>query len=444
MAPTQATSATSPFSHRDKDAYPVRSHEISLPELAVGVVIGRIADFFDFFVFGIAAVLVFPFAFFPFAGRIDGVFDSLAIFSIAFVARPMGSIFFAFIHRRFGRRVKLTGALIILATATIGIGFLPEYATIGWFSIFGLAFFRFGQGFAIGGSWDGLPSLLTLRSPPNRKGSYAMVAQLGAPIGFILAAGLFAYLDMALSHGEFIRWGWRYPFFVAFSISGISLFARLLLIGSKELETLFEAEELRPSLIGEVLQTEGRNIFLGTFAPLGSYALFNVASIFALSWALLFTTQSIGAFLIAQIAGAVAATLCMVMSGEIANRIGRRKTLAICAICIAIFCGFVPLFLHGGIKAGYAFVIIGFALLGFSHAQAAGVVNSAFRRNHRYTGAMITSDLGWFFGAGFAPLVALAIAYHLGVNYVALYLLSGAIGTAGALFLSRFAGLRYE
>lgn len=444
MSTTHANPASLSSTHQNKTTHPTSTHEISQPEIAVGVVIGRIAEFFDFFVFGIAAVIVFPFTFFPFAGRVGGVFDSLAIFSIAFIARPMGSLFFAFVHQRFGRRLKLAGALIILATATIGIGFLPSYATAGWASIFGLAFFRFGQGFALGGSWDGLPSLLALRSSPNRQGSYAMTAQLGAPIGFILAAGLFAYLDLALSHGEFVRWGWRYPFFVAFAISGISLFARLLLVSGSEFAKLFNAEELRPSPLGEVIKTEGRNILLGAFAPLGSYALFNMVSIFALSWALLFTTQSIGGFLIAQCIGAAVAIPCMVISGALANRIGRRRMLAIGAIAIAIYSGLTPLFLNGNIELGYAFVIVGFALLGFTHSQTAGVVNAAFRRSHRYTGAMITSDLGWLLGAGFAPLVALAIAYHPGINYVALYLLSGAIGTGVALFTSRVTGLRHD
>ncbi|HUY83204.1 MAG TPA: hypothetical protein VMU86_01410, partial [Steroidobacteraceae bacterium] len=152
---------------------------------------------------------------------------------------------------------------------------------------------------------------------------------------------------------------------------------------------------------------------------------------------LLFTKQSTVDFLLVQIVGAAVAVPCMIFSGMIADRIGRRMTLAIFAVLIAVYSGWTPVLLSGGTSDGYAFIILGFALLGFSHAQAAGAVNSSFRSYFRYTGALITSDLGWLLGAAFAPLVALALAYYFGVGYVGLYLLSGAFGTLGALWVSR-------
>lgn len=421
----------------------VSSHaeEVTPGDISVGVVIGRISEFFDFFVFGIGCVLVFPRVFFPFASELNGIFYSFAVFALAFIGRPIGSLFFLFLHREFGRGAKLTVALFLLGMTTAGIAFLPGHDVLGMPAIVALAVLRFGQGFAIGGSWDGLASLLALNAPRHKRGWYAMIPQLGAPIGFILVAGLFAYLLTSLTADEFYDWGWRYPFFVAFAINVVALFARLRLVVTPEYSIMLKLRELEPSPVGELVRTQGKAIALGAFAPLASYALFHLVTIFALSWALLFTRQSPVSFLVVQIVGAAVAIPCMMASGLIADRFGRRMTLAIFAVLIAIYSGWTPLMLSGGRVEGYLFIIVGFALLGFSHAQAAGAVSSSFLGYFRYTGALITSDLGWLLGAGFAPLVALSLSVYLGVGYVGLYLLSGAIGTLGALWMSRAGGM---
>jgi MFS family permease len=417
------------------------AHDVTPGDISIGVVIGRISEFFDFFVFGLGCVLVFPKVFFPFASERSGIFYSFMIFALAFIGRPLGSLFFLMLQREFSRGTKLTVALFLLGMTTAGIAFLPGYDSLGVAAIGALALLRFGQGFAVGGSWDGLASLLALNAPRGRRGWYAMIPQLGAPIGFILAAALFVYLMMSLTPSEFFAWGWRYPFFVAFAINVVALFARLRLVVTPEYATMLKLRELVPSPVGELVRTQGRAIALGAFAPLASYALFHLVTIFALSWALLFTKQSPTSFLLVQIAGAAVAVPCMFLSGGIADRYGRRMTLAVCGVLIAIYSGWMPLMLAGGRVEGYLFIIAGFALLGFSHAQAAGAVNSSFLSYYRYTGALITSDLGWLLGAGFAPLVALSLAVYLGVGYVGLYLLSGAVGTLGALWISRAGGM---
>ena len=434
--PTDPTTVTPPPAAAQGHA-----PEITPGDISIGVVIGRISEFFDFFVFGLGCVLVFPKVFFPFASELSGIFYSFTIFALAFIGRPCGSLFFLMLQREFGRGVKLTVALFLLGMTTAGIAFLPGYGALGELAIAALALLRFGQGFAVGGSWDGLASLLALNAPRNRRGWYAMIPQLGAPIGFILVAGLFAYLLHSLTPGEFIAWGWRYPFFVAFAINVVALFARLRLVVTPEYSTMLKLRELEPSPVGELVRSQGRAIALGAFAPLASYALFHLVTIFALSWALLFTSQSPASFLLVQIVGAAVAIPCMFLSGRIADRYGRRMTLAVCGVLIAIYSGWPPLMLAGGTTQGYLFIVIGFALLGLSHAQAAGAVNSSFLSYYRYTGALITSDLGWLLGAGFAPLVALSLSVYLGVGYVGLYLLSGAAGTLGALWISRAGGM---
>jgi MFS family permease len=419
------------------DAVKVRSSEI-----AIGVIIGRVSEFFDFFVFGIASVVVFPSVFFPFVTPMTGTLYSFAVFSLAFVARPIGSLLFRVIHQRYGRGTKLTIALFMLGTATAGIAFLPGYADIGKASIVLLALLRIGQGIALGGSWDGLPSLLALNAPQQKRGWYAMIPQLGAPIGFMIAAALFVFLIDNLSAEDFNSWGWRYPFYVAFAINVVTLFARLRLVLTPEFAQLLKTRELEPSPLGELVRTQGANIALGAFAPLASYALFHLVTVFPLSWILLFTQQSLTDFLIVQIIGAAIAVPCMIASGKIADRIGRRNTLMIGAVMIGVYSGWTPVLLSGSTMGGYLFILLGFALLGFSHAQAAGAVNSSFSSRYRYSGAVLTSDLGWLTGAAFAPLIALLLAVKLGVGYVGLYLLSGAVSTLAALRINRSLEMR--
>jgi len=204
----------------ERDAHLVSiDHRVAPEEIALGVVIGRTAEFFDFFVYGIGSVLVFPSLFFPYADPVTATLYSFMVFSLAFIARPIGSMVFMTIDRLYGRGVKLTSALLLLGFSTAVISFLPGYDQIGAASIFLLGVCRVGQGLALGGAWDGLASLLSLNAPRNRRGWYAMMPQLGAPFGFLLASALFAYFIVNLSHEDFLSWGWRFPFYVAFTIN---------------------------------------------------------------------------------------------------------------------------------------------------------------------------------------------------------------------------------
>ncbi|HSW15525.1 MAG TPA: MFS transporter [Solimonas sp.] len=429
------------------EAQPAGGHGRVAPgEIAIGVIIGRLSEMFDFFVFGIASVLVFPALVFPFVDARTATFYSFAIFSLAFVARPFGSLLFRLIHNWYGRGTKLTIALFLLGTATAGIAFLPGYASIGTASIVLLALFRIGQGIALAGTWDGLPSLLALNAPPQRRGWFAMIPQLGGPLGFLLAAGLFSFLLLKLSPQDFLAWGWRYPFVVAFAINVVALFARLRLVVTPEFQQLLKSRELEPAPLGELLRTQRASILLGAFAPLGSFALFHLVTVFPLSWAALFTQDAVTDYLGVQMIGAVLAVLSMLVSGKVADRIGRRSTLAVGAALIAIFsiAGMLPVFLQGTKAGAYIFILGGFTLLGFSHAQAAGAINSTFPSRYRYSGAIITSDLAWLVGAAFAPLVALFIASRFGVGYVGVYLLSAAVGTLLALGVNRNLEMRDE
>ena len=423
----------------ERDARAVSSNpsEIAPGDIAIGVIIGRASEYFDYFVYGIASVLVFPAIFFPFESRLNGTLWSFAIFSLAFIARPIGSIVFMDIQRRWGRGTKLTLALFVLGSSTAGIAFLPGYGSLGYMAIVLLAILRVGQGVALGGSWDGLPSLLALSAPKNRRGWYAMMGQLGAPVGFMLASGLYLLLYASLAVDDFLNWGWRYPFFCAFAINVVALFARLRLVVTQEFDQLLADRELEPSTSRDVLRSQGYNVILGAFGALASYALFHVVTVFPLSWITLYSKQSVTAFLAIQIVAAMVGAAGVVVSGLIADRIGRRKTLGLTATLIAVFSGFAPTLLDGGTLGQDVFVLIGFGLLGLSYGQAAGALNASFEPRYRYTGAALTSDVAWLIGAGFAPLVALGTSAYFGLGYVSLYLLSGAAGTLAALWVNR-------
>lgn len=425
-------------SPRDADTH----SEVAPGEIAVGVVIGRASEYFDFFVYGIASALVFPSVFFPFLGKLEGTLWSFAIFALAFIARPFGTVLFMWIQSRWERSTKLTAALFLLGTCTAGIAFLPGYNTIGALSIVLLSLFRVGQGIALGGSWDGLPSLLALNAPKHRRGWYAMLGQLGAPAGFIIAAGLFAFLNSSLSKEDFLDWGWRYPFFAAFAINVVALFARLRLVVTHEYERELGQHDLEPTPVLELFAAKGRHVVIGAFAALASYALFHIVTIFPLSWILLYSNQSVSEFLGVQIIGALLAAGAMVVSGVIADRFGRPRTLGALAAAIAMFSGFAPTLLGSGTLGQDVFILIGFVLLGLSYGQAAGSVTANFGARYRYTGAALTSDLAWLIGAAFAPLVALGLCAHFGLAFVGAYLLSGAICTLAALGVNRVLKLK--
>lgn len=419
----------------DDAATDIGSHdpEAAASRIAGAVVIGRTTEFFDFFVYGIASVLVFPKIFFAAPDQLTAMLYSFAIFSLAFVARPIGTLIFMSIGRHYGPTIKLTAALFLLCGSTMAISFLPGYADLGIVAPILLAVFRIGQGLGLGGAWDGLPSLLALNAPPHRRGWYSMIPQLGATVGFMLASALFIVFTGWLSPEDFLAWGWRFPFFVALALNVVALFARLRLIVTPEFAALFQQKELQPQPVLATLRAHGREVLIGAFIPLASYAMFHIVTIFPLSWVTLNTTENVSEFLTVEFLGAILGGLSIMLSGILADRIGRRKLLVIGAIAIAIFSFFTEPLLTAGTAGHYTFVLVGFALLGLSLGQARGALASRFSPAYRYTGAAMTSDIAWLIGAGFAPIVALGLSSRFDLSFAGYYLLSGAICTLLAL-----------
>lgn len=438
------TATPIPASEAEQDARQLvdDGHEVAPGEIAIGVVIGRTSEFFDFFVYAIASVLVFPKLVFPYLDPLTGTLWSFAIFALAFVVRPVGTTIFTAIDRAYGRGAKLTIALFLLGGSTAAIAFLPGYADIGGWSAALLVLFRMGQGVALGGSWDGLASLLALNAPPERRGWYAMIPQLGAPLGLIVASLLFAFLIAVLPAEDFLGWGWRYPFFVAFAINVVALFARLRIVVTPEYSGLFELRTLAPAPVLETLRHEWRVVVLGAFAPLASFAMFHMVTVYPLSWVFLFTDESPVRFLLIEALAAAVGVLAILASGKLADVYGRRNVLAATAVAIAAFSGFAPQLLDAGGPGELAFMLLGFGLLGLAFGQSSGALSASFSLQRRYTGSALTSDLAWLFGAGFAPLAALWLSANYGLIASGAYLLSGAVATLVALWLNRELGVQ--
>ncbi|MFZ7310624.1 MFS transporter [Comamonas jiangduensis] len=414
------------------------SEDITPGEIAAGVIIGRASEYFDFFVFGIACVLVFPYVYFPFFAPLEGMLAAFSIFALAFIARPVGTFIGMEIQRRWSMAAKLTIALFLLGSATVGIALLPSYESIGVQAIWWLVGLRIAQGLAVGGSWEGLPSLLALNAPAEKRGWWAMIGQLGAPIGFIAAAAVFAFIYSQLSHEEFISWGWRYPFCVAFAINVVALFARLRLVADESYTHQFKTMELTPSAPFEMARSgEGRNVFLGALAALASFALFHLVTVFPLSWMTLYGDAAVTHILWMQVLGALIACAAVVLSGWMADRFGRRNTLGSMAVLIGLFSFATPMLLNGGTAGQNVFILFGFTLLGLSYGQSSGTVTANFSRKYRFVGAAYSADVAWLLGAAFAPLVALYLSSRFGPMAVGGYLLSGAICTLLALGLNR-------
>lgn len=400
-------------------------------QLAAVVIVCRLAEFFSIFTFAIASALVFPKVFFPNYEPVQGMLMSFAVFSLAFIARCFSRFVFRRLDRRAGRGAKITVAMFIFGGSTMFIGFLPGYSEIGLVAPILLAVFRATQGFGLGGAWDGLPIIMMETAPKHRRSWYAMIPQIGAPAGFFLSASIFFVLTNFLSAEEFINWGWRFPFFIVLALQVVALFARLRMIDTPEYEATAEHQELKAAPVAEVVQHHWKQVILGAYMPLASYALFHLVTIFPLGFVLLYRELTIPQLLLIQMAGAFLAILTCALSGILADKYGRRKVLLI----VTCLMGILSLTIEPLFANEWVFLILGFILVGFSFGQSSGTLPHRFKLQYRYTGVSMTNDIAWLFGAAFAPVVALGLTHWFGLAFAGYYLLSGVVATFIALYI---------
>ena len=398
--------------------------------------IGTTIEFFDFYIYATAAVLVFPKLFFPAGDPSAAVLQSLATFAIAFFARPIGSAVFGHFGDRIGRKATLVAALLTMGISTVIIGLLPTYAAIGTLAPLLLALCRFGQGLGLGGEWGGAVLLATENAPPGKRAWYGMFPQLGAPIGFFLSGGIFLLLSETLTDEQFFSYGWRIPFLASALLVIVGLYVRLKITETPDFQKVIEKNEVVKLPVATVFRQHGRMLFLGTIIALATFVLFYLMTVFALSWGttkLGFTRKE---FLVVQLFAVLFFALTSPFSAVLADRRGRRATMIWVSVAIAIF-GLVlaPMFGSGVTWEVTLFMAVGLGLMGMTYGPLGTMLSELFPPEVRYTGASLTFNLAGILGASLAPYIATWLATNHGLQYVGYYLSLAAVLTLGALLM---------
>ena len=398
--------------------------------------IGTTIEFFDFYIYGTAAVLVFPRLFFPTSDPATATLASLATFGIAFLARPVGSALFGHFGDRVGRKTTLVAALLTMGVSTVAIGTLPTYDAIGRAAPLLLALCRFGQGLGLGGEWGGAVLLAVENAPPNRRAWYGMFPQLGAPLGFLMSTTVFLALSARLGNEEFLSYGWRLPFLASAVLVLVGLYVRLTITETPAFTAAVERQERVKVPMVVVLRDYPGTVVKGTLVSLATFVVFYLMTVFTLSWgtsALGFTREE---FLRIQLVGVVTFAILIPISARLAER-GRRRVLIAATIGIGLF-GLVmgPLFVMG--TAGAVLTLaIGLGLMGLTYGPLGTLLSELFPTAVRYTGSSLTFNLAGIFGASLAPYIATWLANNYGLPYVGYYLTTAAALTLIGLLTIR-------
>ncbi|ELX10715.1 metabolite:H+ symporter MHS family [Janthinobacterium sp. HH01] len=398
--------------------------------------IGTTIEFFDFYIYATAAVLVFPKLFFPASDPAAATLQSLATFAIAFFARPVGSAVFGHFGDRIGRKATLVAALLTMGISTVVIGALPTYAAIGTLAPALLALCRFGQGLGLGGEWGGAVLLATENAPPGKRAWYGMFPQLGAPIGFFLSGGIFLLLSQTLSDAEFFSYGWRIPFLASSLLVIVGLYIRLKIHETPDFQKVLDKNERVKVPVVTVWREHRRVLVLGTLIALATFVLFYLMTVFALSWgtsALKFTRKD---FLIQQLFAVIFFGLTIPVAALWADRYGRRTTLIWVSAAIALFgLTMAPMFGSGSSLQVTVFLSLGLGLMGMTYGPLGTMLSELFPAEVRYTGASLTFNLAGILGASLAPYAATWLATNYGLQYVGYYLSGAAVISLVALLL---------
>jgi metabolite-proton symporter len=398
--------------------------------------IGTTIEFFDFYVYATAAVLVFPRLFFAAGDPALATLQSLATFALAFFARPVGSALFGHFGDRIGRKATLVAALLTMGLSTIMIGLLPTYAAIGVSAPVLLALCRFGQGLGLGGEWGGAVLLATENAPPGKRAWYGMFPQLGAPVGFICSSGVFLLLTDRLSDADFFAYGWRIPFLASAPLVLVGLYVRLRLTETPEFQRAIDNNERVRVPMLTLWARHARVVLLGSFAAVATFVLFYLMTVFSLSWA----TSALGftrrQFLILQLVGVLFFALTIPVSAAIADRRGRYAMLIAATVGIIVYgLAFGPLFGSGSTLGVLTFLAVGLALMGLTYGPLGTLLTELYPTAVRYTGASLSFNLAGIIGASLAPYIATWLATHYGLACVGYYLSAAGLLTLTALVL---------
>ncbi|ENR14173.1 MFS transporter, metabolite:H+ symporter (MHS) family protein [Brucella suis 63/252] len=399
----------------------------SVRRVLTASMIGTTIEFFDFYIYATAAVIVFPHLFFPASDGNSALLQSFATFAIAFFARPVGAAIFGHFGDKIGRKATLVAALMTMGLSTVAIGFLPTYASIGVAAPLLLALCRLGQGLGLGGEWGGAVLLATENAPEGKRTWYGMFPQLGAPAGFILATGIFLLLAETMTEEQFFAYGWRVPFIASAILVAVGLFIRLRIAETPEFQKAIDKAERVAVPAAQLFRHHKMNLFLGTIGTMATFVLFYLMTVFSLGWGTRALGYSREEFLVLQMIGVIFFGLTIPLSALLSDRYGMRTIMVIVTVLIGLY-GFImaPLFAAG--TAGVlGFLIIGFGLMGMTYGPIGAVLAEPFPTSVRYTGASLAFNLASILGASLAPYIATWLATDYGFAYVGYYMVAAAI-----------------
>ena len=413
-------------------------------QVLLASLVGTTIEFFDFYIYATAAVLVFPRLFFPASDPAAATLASLATFGIAFLARPIGSALFGHFGDRVGRKTTLVAALLTMGISTVTIGILPTYATLGFAAPLLLALCRFGQGLGLGGEWGGAVLLAIENAPPGKRAWYGMFPQLGAPIGFFFSGSVFLALSESLTSEEFFSYGWRIPFLASAALVLVGLYVRLTITETPVFRDALARRERVKVPIVVVFRDYPGTLVIGVLVSLATFVLFYLMTVFALAWGTGPLGYSRERFLLMQLLAVLFFAVSIPVSAVLAER-GRRRTLIWVTVAIGAF-GLVmaPMF-AAGFAGALLTLVVGLFLMGLTYGPLGTVLSELFPAAVRYTGNSLTFNLAGIVGASLAPYIATWLARTYGLSYVGFYLSgAGVLSTIGFLIMpeTRDADLR--
>ena len=422
----------------DHDAPPVNSRS----KVVVASLIGTAIEFFDFYIYATAAVIVFPHIFFPQGDPTAATLQSLATFAIAFVARPIGSAVFGHFGDRVGRKATLVASLLTMGISTVVIGLLPSYETIGVLAPLLLALARFGQGLGLGGEWGGAALLATENAPAGKRALYGSFPQLGAPIGFFFANGTFLLLSWILTDEQFMSWGWRVPFVFSAVLVLIGLYVRVSLHETPVFAKIAKANKQVKVPLGTLLTKHLRVTILGTFIMLATYTLFYIMTVYSMTFSTAAAPNGLGfprnEVLWMLMMAVIGFGVMVPIAGVLADKFGRRKSMIVITTLIILFALFVfpPLLQSGNPAMVMAYLLIGLSIMGLTFGPMGALLPELFPTEVRYTGASFSYNVASILGASVAPYIATWLQANYGLFYVGVYLASMAALTLIALLLT--------
>ncbi|MFP5198960.1 MFS transporter [Micrococcus luteus] len=449
-APTATTDLTS-------DAV-AAAEEVPRSRVIIASLVGTSIEFYDFYIYATAAVSVFPLIFFAGGDDNTALLASMATFGAAFVARPLGAVVFGHLGDRVGRKTTLIGSLLTMGIATFLIGLLPTYFQIGLWAPAMLTLLRFFQGLGLGGEWSGAALLATEYAKDGKRAQAAMWPQLGAPIGFLLANGLFLALVLGFSHdstspvldGPFLTWVWRVPFLLSIVMVAVGLYVRVKLEETPVFQRALDRDQRVKAPLGEVFRRNWWELILGTFVMYATYVLFYLMTTWILSYAIGkpangFLGVPYAEFLVLQLVGILFFAAFVPVSGLLADRFGRRPTLIVISVLMVLFGLSFGLWLspeNMGVGAELnvplmlTFLATGMTLMGLTFGPMSAMLPELFPTNTRYTGSGIAYNVSSILGAALTPFIAAWLVQKFDVSYVGYYLAAASAITVIALALS--------